>query len=143
PRAWAPYGAAYGSGAAAPVEGPGPNNTGVFPLQVINTGANTWPANGPIQLTYHMYTYSNGSCTATPYNGQILNTAPSSSVAPGQSVTINAQLGTVPLGTYCSQFDMIDPSQHPAVLLRQEHATPTGMYAALASRDEQISNIEY
>jgi RHS repeat-associated protein len=144
---WAPYGASYATPypVAAPntptvptgptfdgaVVPPGPSNTGILPIRVWNTGANTWPANGPIQLTYKIYTYDTASqkCTTTPAAGQVINTAPPTSVAPEGWVTINAQLGAIgPLGTtYCYQFDMIDTSVNPQVLFSQDGVSPSGM----------------
>ena len=100
---WSPYDAEYliapGTAFSAPV---GPASTGAVDITVVNRGAYPWPAEGDYRLAYHVYTESgelyefNGARTLLPR-----------AVAPGEQITLSAQIAPLPVGTYIIRFDML------------------------------------
>src|SRR5207302_10993729 len=92
-----PYGATY---SVPPTLTLTAGAASMVPITVINTGSLTWDA--PFNLAYHIY-YQSGAVLV--WEG--VRTDLPASVAPGQSVTVNAVVNAPPAGTYTIKFDLV------------------------------------
>ncbi|MDO8506483.1 MAG: N-acetylmuramoyl-L-alanine amidase, partial [Candidatus Limnocylindria bacterium] len=96
-----PYGAAFTS-APVSVSG-GPGTAILVPLTIKNTGSLTWDPTQAFDVSYHITTWSD---VVSVWDG--LRTALPSSVAPGQSVTLNVGVRTpASAGSYVIKFEVV------------------------------------
>lgn len=82
-----------------PVNAPG--GGGWQGMTLTNQGTDTWPANGPYQVSYHLY-----KSDGTPLRDGVQTLIPQT-VAPGQSVTLRANIESLPMGDYIVAWDMV------------------------------------
>jgi RHS repeat-associated protein len=94
-------GASYRLAARKPLVQVLPAQNGKFAIQVTNTGSSTWtPANG-YEISYRVY-----NAAGKLYANHPVFTAMPSTVAPGQTVTVDAVVDALPAGAYAINFDM-------------------------------------
>jgi RHS repeat-associated protein len=98
---YTPYGAKYDLASSHPVEQVWPNQNGELAIKVTNTGSATWTPTNGYELSYEAYS-SVGKLVA---NHPVFTAMPSS-VAPGASVTVDAKVDELPVGSYAVDFDM-------------------------------------
>jgi RHS repeat-associated protein len=96
------YGAAYDLASSKPVQQVTPTQDGEIAIKVTNTGVDTWTPTNGYELSYEAYNSKGKRVTVSP---QIFTPMPST-VAPGASVTVNAKVGKLPVGSYAIDFDM-------------------------------------
>jgi RHS repeat-associated protein len=94
-------GASYKLASTTPVKQVQPGQNGQFAIKVTNTGASTWTTSNGYELSYRAYN-SAGKLVA---NHPVFTPMPST-VAPGQTVTVNANVNALPAGSYAIDFDM-------------------------------------
>jgi RHS repeat-associated protein len=94
-------GASYKLASATPVKQVEPGQNGQFAIKVTNTGASTWTASNGYELSYRAYN-SAGKLVA---NHPVFTPMPST-VAPGQTVTVNGTIDALAAGSYAIDFDM-------------------------------------
>ncbi|HEV8654893.1 MAG TPA: N-acetylmuramoyl-L-alanine amidase [Candidatus Limnocylindria bacterium] len=92
-----PYGATYSVPPTITLAAGAASSTSIT---IANTGALTWDAN--FNIAYHIY-YQSGAVLV--WEG--VRTDLPASVAPGQSVTVNAVVNAPPAGTYTIRFDVV------------------------------------
>jgi RHS repeat-associated protein len=98
---YTPYGARYDLASSHPVEQVTPTQGGELAIKVTNTGAATWtPANG-YELSYEAYNARGKLVASHP-----VFTPMPATVAPGASVTVDAKVDALPVGSYTINFDM-------------------------------------
>jgi hypothetical protein len=103
--------------AAPPTMIAGANATISVPVTIMNAGTTTWQP-GAFNVAYHLYG-SNGALIV--WDG--MRTALPASVAPGQAVTVNANVKTpAATGTYVMRFDLVQEG----VAWFSGQAVPTG-----------------
>lgn len=94
-------GASYRLASRRPLVEVLPGQNGKFAIKVTNTGSSTWtPANG-YEISYRAYN-SKGQLVA---NRPVFTAMPST-VAPGQTVTVDAVVDALAAGSYAIDFDM-------------------------------------
>jgi RHS repeat-associated protein len=94
-------GASYKLASATPVKQVLPGQNGQFAIKVTNTGASTWTPTNGYELSYRAYNSANKLVADHP-----VFTPMPSTVAPGQTVTVNATVNALPAGSYAIDFDM-------------------------------------
>ena len=94
-------GASYKLVSTTPVKQVLPGQNGQFAIKVTNTGASTWTPSNGYALSYEGYN-SAGQLVA---NHPVFTPMPAT-VAPGQTVTVNATVDALPAGSYAINFDM-------------------------------------
>ncbi|HEY0638568.1 MAG TPA: polymorphic toxin-type HINT domain-containing protein [Pseudonocardiaceae bacterium] len=97
---YTPYWADYQVGAMNPVLTT--TQDGVMQVTVTNHGRDTWTPTNGYELTYRIW---DGGGTELPL-GTAASTPMPSTVAPGQSVLVNATVRTMPPGSYTLRWDM-------------------------------------
>jgi RHS repeat-associated protein len=113
---YSPNGASYALAAQQPVVQVTPTQNGALAVRVTNTGASTWtPANG-YELSYEAYNAAGALVADHP-----VFTAMPSSVPPGATVTVDAKVNALPIGTYAINFSMYSgaTTSAPASFLAQ------------------------
>jgi RHS repeat-associated protein len=98
---YTPYGARYDLASSQPVEQVTPTQNGEFAIKVTNTGAVTWTPTNGYELSYETYN-SRGKLAAS----HPVFTPMPATVAPGASVTVDAKVNALPVGSYAINFDM-------------------------------------
>ena len=106
---WTADGASYSLASRTPITPVEPGQNGVFAIKVKNTGSVTWTQSNGYKLSYRVYD-STGTLVTSPAP---VFTAMPSSVAPGQTVTVDATVAGLPDGAsgqsgaaYTLDFDM-------------------------------------
>jgi len=97
---YTPYGATYKLASAKPVTQVWPNQNGVLAIKVTNTGAATWTPTNGFELSYVAYNAARQQVASHP-----VFTPMPATVAPGQTVTVNAKVNAQPpqRGTHLGQ----------------------------------------
>jgi RHS repeat-associated protein len=94
-------GASYKLGSRRPVTEVTPSKNGVIAVSVTNTGSTTWTASNGYELSYRAYNARGQLVASHP-----VFTPMPSTVAPGQTVTVDATVDALPAGSYVIDFDM-------------------------------------
>jgi large repetitive protein len=96
-------GASYKLASRTPVTQVLPTQNGKFAVQVTNTGSSTWTSSNGYELSYRAYN-SAGKLVA---DHPVFTSIPAGqTVAPGQTVTLDAVVDELPYGAYAINFDM-------------------------------------
>jgi len=88
-------GASYKLAAKTPVTNVTPTTAGSFAVTVTNTGASTWTTSNGYQMGSVAYNAQGGEVS-----NSLVYTAMPSTVAPGQSVTVDVKVGALGAGAY-------------------------------------------
>jgi RHS repeat-associated protein len=94
-------GASYALASRRPVTEVTPSQNGKIAVEVTNTGSSTWTTSNGYELSYRAYN-SRGTLVA---NHPVFTPMPST-VAPGQTVTVDATVDSLTAGSYVIDFDM-------------------------------------
>lgn len=96
-------GASYKLASRQPVTQVTPTQNGKFAVRVTNTGSSTWDANNGngYEMSYRAYNSKGKEVADAP-----VFTAMPSTVAPGQSVTVDVTVDSLSPGSYALDFDM-------------------------------------
>ena len=98
---YTPDGASYKLASSRPVTPVTPSQAGKFAVRVTNTGSSTWTTTNGYEISYEAY----NSRRQLVANHPVFTPMPST-VAPGQSVTVNVTVNALPVGSYAINFDM-------------------------------------
>ena len=98
---YTPDGARYALASSQPVQQVEPNSAGVFAIRVTNTGSATWTPTNGYELSYEAY-----NAKGTQIANHPVFTPMPSSVPPGATVTVDAKVNALPVGSYALNFDM-------------------------------------
>jgi RHS repeat-associated protein len=98
---YTPYGASYDLASSQPVQQVSPTQNGEIAIKVTNTGSATWTPTNGYELSYELYNSKGKLAASHP-----VFTPMPSSVAPGHSVTVDAKVNELPVGSYAIDFDM-------------------------------------
>jgi RHS repeat-associated protein len=107
-------GASYSLGSKRAITNVTPTSAGKFAITVKNTGSSTWDAgngNGYEISSTAYYAYGGKGKDGTAVSGSQVFTELPSTVAPGQSVKVDAAVGELPGGPYRIVFDMYSGKQ--------------------------------
>ncbi|HXC83156.1 MAG TPA: DNRLRE domain-containing protein, partial [Trebonia sp.] len=99
-------GASYKLAAKTPVTNVTPTTAGSFAVTVTNTGASTWTTSNGYQMGSVAYNAQGGEVS-----NSLVYTAMPSTVAPGQSVTVDVKVGALGAGAYRIVIGMYNGSQ--------------------------------
>ena len=99
-------GASYQLASKTPMTQVTPTAAGSFAVKVTNTGAGTWTAGGSYQMGSVAY-----NALGAQVSGSLAYTALPSSLAPGQSATVDVKVGALGAGYYRIVMGMYDGSQ--------------------------------
>ena len=99
-------GASYRLASKTPVTNVTPTTAGSFAVAVTNTGASTWTTSNGYQMGSVAYNAQGGEVS-----GSLVYTAMPSTVAPGQSVTVDVKVGALGAGAYRIVIGMYNGSQ--------------------------------
>lgn len=94
-------GASYKLGSRRPVTEVTPSQNGKIAVSVTNTGSSTWTPSNGYELSYRAY----NARSQLIANHPVFTPMPST-VAPGQTVTVDATVDSLPAGSYVLDFDM-------------------------------------
>jgi len=94
-------GASYRLASRRPLVQVLPGQNGKFAIQVTNTGSSTWTSSNGYEISYRVY----NSAGALYENHPVFTPMPST-VAPGQTVTVDAVVDALNPGAYAIDFDM-------------------------------------
>ena len=103
-------------------------------MTLVNQGSDPWPANGIYKISYHVY-----SATGQLINYEGVRTLIPSTVNPGGSVYLQANIGALPMGDYILAWDMVEEgvtwfsSSGVAPVNRSYHSDQPPSQAALTS----------
>ncbi|HEX3925331.1 MAG TPA: DNRLRE domain-containing protein, partial [Streptosporangiaceae bacterium] len=95
-------GASYSLVSKTPVQQVSPTANGMIAIRVTNLGSTTWTPTNGYELSYEVY---NAKGQRVPVSPQAFTPMPST-VAPNQSVIVNAKVNELPVGSYAINFDM-------------------------------------
>jgi large repetitive protein len=94
-------GASYKMASSSPVTEVTPSQSGELAVDVTNTGSSTWTPSNGYELSYRAYNAKSQLVASHP-----VFTPMPSTVAPGQTVTVDATVDSLPAGSYVIDFDM-------------------------------------
>jgi RHS repeat-associated protein len=94
-------GASYKLASRTPVTEVTPSQNGKIAVDVTNTGSSTWTSSNGYELSYRAYNARSQLVASHP-----VFTPMPSTVAPGQTVTVDATVDSLPAGSYVIDFDM-------------------------------------
>jgi RHS repeat-associated protein len=98
---YTPYGASYDLASSQPVEQVSPTQNGELAIKVTNTGSVTWTPTNGYELSYEAYNAKGQLVADHP-----MFTPMPSTVAPGASVVVDANVNELSVGSYAIDFDM-------------------------------------
>jgi RHS repeat-associated protein len=99
---YSPDGASYKLASKVPPTLVTPNTAGKIDVTVTNQGSTTWTSSNGYELSYEVY--KGGSLYASH---PVFTPIPTGdTVAPGASITLEANVSAMPVGTYALDFDM-------------------------------------
>ncbi len=99
---YTPYGASYALASSQPVQQVQPTQNGEIAIKVTNTGSVTWTPTNGYELSYNAYN-SKGALVGSQH--PVFTPMPST-VAPGATVTVDAKVNELPVGSYALDFGM-------------------------------------
>jgi YD repeat-containing protein len=94
-------GAKYSLGSRTPVANVTPTGNGKIAVKVTNTGSSTWTSSNGYEISYRAYNARGQEVANHP-----VFTAMPSTVSPGQTVTVDVAVNSLPAGSYALDFDM-------------------------------------
>lgn len=94
-------GAKYALGSDRPVVQVTPSSAGKLAIKVTNTGSSTWTSSNGYELSYRAYNSAGKLVASHP-----VFTPMPSTVAPGDTVTVDATVNALAAGSYALDFDM-------------------------------------
>ncbi|HEY1700152.1 MAG TPA: DNRLRE domain-containing protein, partial [Trebonia sp.] len=94
-------GARYSLGSRTPVANVTPTGNGKIAVKVTNTGSSTWTSSNGYEISYRAYNARGQEVANHP-----VFTAMPSTVSPGQTVTVDVAVNSLPAGSYALDFDM-------------------------------------
>ena len=134
---YSPYGASYKLASSKPVQQVWPNQNGKIAIRVTNTGSATWTPSNGYELSYRAYN-SSGTLVA---NHPVFTPMPSN-VAPGQSVTVNATVNALAVGSYAIDFDMFaNATSSSPVSFSSQGTAPFAIGLSIPQPPPVVSNV--
>lgn len=123
---YTPYGAAYKLASSQPVQQVQPTQGGEIAIKVTNTGSGTWTPTNGFELSYNAYN-SKGALVGSQH--PVFTPMPAS-VAPGASVTVDAKVNELPVGSYALDFGMYANATTSPVSFQSQGIAPfaVGLY---------------
>jgi len=103
---YADQGAAYSIPAQTITPPVTANSNGGIKVDVQNLGQSSWPAGGPLRLSYRIFSGS------TQVSVGAIPAGPPTTVDPGETARFSVTLPALDPGTYTVNFDMLDATNH-------------------------------
>ncbi len=118
-------GASYKLASPRPIVDVTPSQKGTFAIRVTNTGSSTWTTSNGYEVSYRAYNSAGKLVADHP-----VFTAMPSTVAPGQTVTVDTVVDALPAGSYAIDFDMYSGAPGSPVSFSSQGIAPfaVGLY---------------